>query len=100
MSDKECTCKCGSENKSDFKTPPDIISFIYEKTIKKLIILLIIAIVLIFATNGIWLYAFSQFNFESYEVKADGESNANYIGQNGDIYNGGFNKSPQDGIEE
>ena len=65
-----------------------------ERTIKRLIIALIIAFVLIFGTNAIWLYAWMQYDYVSTEdnstdvqLYADGDSNANYIGENGDINN-------------
>ena len=55
-------------------------------------IIIIILIVLLAATNGAWLYAWNQYDYSSseskVEVKADGDSNANYVGGNGDITNG------------
>lgn len=68
-----------------------------ERTIKRLIIALVIAFVLIFASNGLWLWAWSQYDYESTdsttttteEVKVDAKDGiANYIGNNGDITNG------------
>ena len=39
-------------------------------------------------TNTAWLYVFSQYDFETYEVSSE-EGNANYVGGNsGDINNG------------
>ena len=35
-----------------------------ERTIKKLVIALILTIVLMFASNGIWLYAWMQYDYE------------------------------------
>lgn len=40
-----------------------------------------------FSTNAFWIFYISQYNFESYEISTDGGGNANYIGQDGDIYN-------------
>lgn len=55
-------------------------------------IIIIILIVLLALTNGAWLYAWNQYDYSSseskVEVKADGDSNANYVGGNGDITNG------------
>jgi len=55
-------------------------------------IIIIILIVLLAATNGAWLIAWNQYDYSSseskVEVKADGDSNANYVGGNGDITNG------------
>jgi cell division protein YceG involved in septum cleavage len=68
----------------------------HERTVKRLIIALIIAIVLIFASNAIWLYAWCQYDYtstdettqsETVDVDA-GSGTANYIGDNGDIING------------
>ena len=66
----------------------------FERTIKRLVIALIIAIVLMFATNVIWLYFWNQYEYV-YEndttstVTVDGKDGvANYIGNDGSIVNG------------
>lgn len=59
-----------------------------ERQIKRLWIALIIAIALIFASNAAWLMYVSQYDFESYDLSTENGGNANYIGQDGDIYNG------------
>lgn len=64
-----------------------------ERTVKRLVIVLIAAIVLIFASNAIWLYAWMQYDYSSgmatSEVNVDGKDGiANYIGNDGDINNG------------
>lgn len=63
-----------------------------ERTIKRFIIALILAILMIFASNGIWLYAWCQYDYTSETsetVNVDGKDGvANYIGNNGDISNG------------
>lgn len=65
-----------------------------ERTIKRLIISLIIAIVFVFASNAMWLYAWMQYDYADTEsteaVDVDGGLNgvANYIGNDGDITNG------------
>lgn len=62
-----------------------------ERTIKRLIIALIVSVVLIFASNALWLWAWCQYDYSSsetsttVELQADGDSNASYIGNNGDI---------------
>ena len=38
------------------------------RTVKRLVIALIIAIILIFASNAIWLYAWCQYDYESEEI--------------------------------
>ena len=62
-----------------------------ERQIKRMWVALIVSIAIIFASNAMWLWAWMQYDYESYEITADGDSNANYIGQDGNIYNGGFN---------
>ena len=65
-----------------------------ERTIKKLIIALILTILLMFASNGIWLYAWMQYDYSgTYEeiiVEQDAQDggDTNYIGNDGEIYNG------------
>lgn len=66
-----------------------------ERTFKRLIIALIISILIIFASNVIWIYAWLQYDYVSEEttetkdvlVNAD-NGVANYVGHNGDIVNG------------
>lgn len=64
-----------------------------ERHIKRMVIALVITVFLMFATNGLWLWAWMQYDCttetEEYTVDLDaGYGNANYIGQDGDIYNG------------
>lgn len=59
-----------------------------ERHIKRLWIALIIAILIICASNIAWLIYISQYDFESYDLSTEGGGNANYIGQDGGIYNG------------
>jgi hypothetical protein len=59
-----------------------------ERQVKRGWIALIVAVCLLFASNVAWLWALMQYDYESYEITADGDSNANYIGQDGNIYNG------------
>lgn len=62
-----------------------------------IIVLLLVALVW---TNLAWLNAWQQYDFESYEISADGDnSNANYIGRDGDINNGGTGTSTQENEE-
>ncbi len=63
-----------------------------ERQIKRLVIALIVAIVLMFASNAIWLYAWCQYDYgvtESVDLNAT-EGNANYIGNDGEITNGTY----------
>ena len=59
-----------------------------ERHIKRLWVALIIAIVAVLISNLVWIWYINQYDFESYEVSAQGSGIANYIGQDGDIYNG------------
>lgn len=61
-----------------------------ERHIKRLVVSLIISIITLFAANVGWLLFFSQFDFESTEISSEGGGNANYIGEDGNIYNGSY----------
>jgi hypothetical protein len=57
-------------------------------------IALIVAIALMFFTNMIWVGVFSSYDYSSEEIIVDAEDgNANYIGQDGNIYNGEDNSA-------
>lgn len=86
---------CETCKGKDAKTPETIPYMAHEfamvrmeRQVKRGWIALIVAICLLFASNIAWLYAWCQYDYESYEITADGDSNANYIGQDGNIYNG------------
>ena len=60
----------------------------HERTIKRLIIVLTISIVLLFASNALWLYEWTCYDYVS-SVTVDGkDGTANYIGNDGSITNG------------
>ena len=61
-----------------------------ERHIKRLVISLIVCILTLFAANIGWLVFLSQFDFESAEISSEGGGNANYIGEDGNIYNGSY----------
>lgn len=74
-----------------------------ERTIKRLIIVVVIAMLLLFASNAIWLYAWMQYDYssqESIDLSTDGGGDANYIGTKGNIFNYGENQSPENEIPE
>lgn len=54
----------------------------FERTIKRLIIVIIVAVVTLFASNMAWLYVWNSYDYEDTSIVVDGESkgNANYIG--------------------
>ena len=94
---KEC-----KEKRSEVKTPENVPYIVHEaamarneRNVKRLVIAVVTAIALLFASNALWLWAWMQYDYESYEITADGDSNANYIGQDGNIYNGGINQGEE-----
>ena len=63
---------------------------VMERTIRRLWILCIILVVLLVATNGLWIWYNSQFEyFTITQENEDGYNN--YIGNDGDIINGETN---------
>lgn len=66
----------------------------HERTIKRLIIVIIIAVSMLFASNAIWLYAWMQYDYESEVQQVDFDSGDggvnNFIGRDlsGGLYNG------------
>lgn len=67
----------------------------FERSIKRLIVSLVIAVALIFASNVAWLVFFNQFttfeDTDSVTVEGD-EGNTNYIENGGVISNGENNR--------
>lgn len=61
-----------------------------ERHMRRLTIALIVAIALMFVSNGLWLWAWNQYDYTSdTSVSIDsGEGVANYIGNDGSIVNG------------
>lgn len=62
----------------------------HERTIKRLVTLLILAIALLFISNVAWLWFFNQFDISGETVSVDSRDAgvANYIGEDGTINNG------------
>lgn len=58
-----------------------------EKTIKRLTIIAVLAIVLMFITNAIWIYEWTQYDTVTYEQDGKGINNVN-LGTQGDVLNG------------
>ena len=61
-----------------------------KASIKRLYIVIIILILLLFGSNMAWLYAWNLHSEET-TISSDNNSNANYINGEGDITNGGKN---------
>lgn len=55
--------------------------------IKRLFICIIVLIVMLFASNLAWLYAWMQYDYETVDVEqsSTSEGDCNYIGEEGDI---------------
>lgn len=64
----------------------------HERTVKRLITALVIAILLIVGSNLAWLWVWNQYDFssESYTIEGQDSANANYLesGMDGVINNG------------
>lgn len=58
-----------------------------EKTIKRLTVIAILSIVLMFVSNFAWMYEWTQFDTVSYEQDGEGINNVN-VGTQGDVLNG------------
>lgn len=60
----------------------------FERTIRRLIIVLAATILLLFASNVLWIYEWNQYDYEDVTVDSQDGGNANYIGASGVINNG------------
>lgn len=64
----------------------------HERTVKRLLMALLITIVLMVGTNMAWLYVFNQYDIssEEYTIEGNDNANANYLesGTDGVINNG------------
>lgn len=52
----------------------------FERTIKRLIILIGITILLLFASNAIWIYEWNQYDYQDVIMDNQNGGNANYMG--------------------
>lgn len=62
----------------------------YSLQAKRWFVACMVILAMWIATIFGFIWFISQYDYESYEITADGNSNANYIGEDGNIYNGGF----------
>ena len=88
------------EHRNENKYYTDIISGITERTIKRLWIVIILLIVLLVATNGMWIYYESQWQVvETTTVEAEQESDTgNNYAVVGDIYGETESKGVKDKV--
>lgn len=65
----------------------------HERTVKRLVLALLVSIALLFLSNVAWLWFFDQFDYESdmVTVNSQEEGNASYMGGDGVIDNGRSN---------
>lgn len=64
----------------------------HERTVKRLVLALVVAIALIFISNIAWLWFFNQFDYETDTITQDTQDGDNsYIGNDGAIINGAAN---------
>lgn len=83
------------------KTPQyyaDIVAALTERTIKRLWVLIVLLTILLAASNIAWVWYLNQYDFETYSVDISTKDggNANYIGQDGNIYNGLYKNGTPD----
>ena len=77
-----------------------------ERHIKRLVVSLILAVVLLFASNALWLYCWIQYDYssEEYTVDMDAGGIATYVGEDGDInygtYPGSEAETDEDSAQE
>lgn len=66
----------------------------HERTVKRLVLALVVAVALIFVSNMAWLWFFNQFDYETDTVTQDTQEGDNsYIGNDGAIINGAANNN-------
>lgn len=67
-----------------------------NQTIKRMLIIIIMLIIAVIATNVGWIIYESQYENYTYTLDAGECGNANYIGNEGDINNGTYNSQEED----
>jgi len=82
----------------DIDTPMTVPYIVYESSmaraerhIKRLVIAIVIAIIMIVLSNLAWLYVWNSYEYvgDTQEITLDSsDGDANYIGNDGDIING------------
>lgn len=73
----------------------------FERIIKRLMIMLIIAVAMLFASNAFWLYEWCQYDYSDVTIDSKDGGNANYLqaGANG-VINNGESKGQKEGQEK
>lgn len=85
---KNCQ-NCNSEN-TVTQAAHEVVASLYDRANKRLWIALVLLVIMLAVSNLAWLYAWMQYDYASEEiVTVDGKDGiANYIGNDGEIYNG------------
>lgn len=52
----------------------------FERTVRRLIIVLAVTILLLFASNAIWIYEWNQYDYSDVTLDSQDGGNANYMG--------------------
>lgn len=77
-----------------------------ERHVKRLIVALVVTILLLFASNALWLYCWMQYDYvgevdATQQIDVDAKDGvANYIGNDGDIVNGSYRSDEKESIQE
>ena len=59
-----------------------------ERTIKRLVIVIVVTVALLFASNIAWLWFFNQYDLTDVSVTQDASENASFVGRDGTVING------------
>lgn len=92
-------CKECKEKRMVESVPETIAYRAYEEqgarnwlVVKRLVWAIIVSVILLFASNALWLWAWMQYDYSGEEIIVEQDTtdggNANYIGNDGDIVNG------------
>lgn len=70
----------------------------FERTIKRLIVAMILTVILLFASNMAWLWAWNQYDYSDVTVESQDNGMTAYMGahSNGEINNGSDRSQNQD----
>ena len=64
-----------------------------DRIITKLVIALVVAVVLLFVSNGLWLWAWSQYDYTSENITQDGRG-INIVGDGNEVQDGADSETP------
>ncbi len=71
-----------------------------ERRNKRLVGVIVLILVCLVVTNLAWLHAWLKYDYVGYQVSSQDGGNANYIGNDGEVYNGISDSSEADPKEE